>query len=67
MKGYVTFLKDYAVYPGLIKQSECIKIYKHMQRGIESNEGLNYEEFLELLMRLAVKSDGQLTKKEHSE
>jgi hypothetical protein len=36
MKGYVAFLKDYSVSPGLLKQQDCLKIYKYMQRETES-------------------------------
>jgi hypothetical protein len=57
IKGYSVFVKDYNISPELHKMPDCLKIYKYMLRDNNVNEGLSYDQFLEILLRLAAKSD----------
>jgi hypothetical protein len=62
MKGYSMFVKEYGINPELHKMPDCLKIYKYMMRESNISEGLYYDQFLEILVRLAAKSDKLLSK-----
>lgn len=62
VKGFSTFVKQYGISPELLKLQNCLVVYKHTLREHNVKEGLNYQQFLEILVRLASKSSKLLVK-----
>lgn len=62
VKGYSTFVRDYGVSPQLLKLQNCLALYRYVLRNNNAKEGLTYDQFLEILIRLAIKSSKSLNK-----
>lgn len=61
MKGFSALVKDYNISPELYKLQNCLVVYKYTMREGNLKEGLNYDQFLEILVRIASKSKALLT------
>jgi len=65
-QGYAPFASDFNIFPGLIPLSEVRLLFNSMTIGKETEPGvppsITYEEFLESLMRITIKSREKLDK-----
>lgn len=48
-------MKDLKISPGLMKIQESVKLYKFMLRDSAIKEGINFNQFMELLARISFK------------
>lgn len=64
--SYLHFVNDFDIYPNLLNYQQIILLYntliKEKPNSDGVQEGLNFQEFLESLIRISIKSDNVLTK-----